>query len=102
MHVQAAWGLIKAEWKTDKKINSLTFISVCHKNTRHEFLLAVRAKGVSDHDLVLRQLALQLQSILPVELDFSCQKRNDLKTLKPLLKICSGQRKHNVWNPFKK
>lgn len=52
--------------------NSLTFIPVCQKDARHEFLLAVGSEGVPDHDLVLRKLTLQVQSITPVELDFSC------------------------------
>lgn len=85
MHVKATWGFIKTELCPESvihyvifrscmmKYESLTFISVCHNDARHEFLLAVGPEGVSDHDLVLRQLALQFQGILPVELDLGCQ-----------------------------
>ncbi len=48
-----------------------TFISVGHQDAWHEFLLAVGAKGVPNHDLLLRQETLQLQSITPVKLHFS-------------------------------
>lgn len=49
---------------------TLTFISVGQQDSRHEFLLAVGVKGVSNHDLLLRQETLQLQSITPVKLHF--------------------------------
>ena len=45
----------------------LTFVSVGHKDARHELFLAVVAEGVSDHDLLLCQLTLQIQGVLPVE-----------------------------------
>lgn len=48
-----------------------TFISVGHQDARHEFLLAVGAKAVSNHDLLLRQETFQIQSITPVKLRFS-------------------------------
>lgn len=52
---------------------SRTFIPVCHQDARHQLLLAVGSKGIPDHDLLHRQLALEVQGILPVELDFSWQ-----------------------------
>ena len=51
----------------------LTFIPVCHHDARHELLLAVGAEGVPDHDLLLRQLTLQVQAVTPVKLDLRCQ-----------------------------
>lgn len=45
----------------------LTFVSVGHEDARHEFLLAVVTEGVPDHDLLLRQLTLEVQSVPPVE-----------------------------------
>lgn len=68
-----------AEWKKKNQeiTHGLTFISVCQKDAGHEFLLAVRPKGVPDHDLILCQLALQVQGIKPAKLGFSCQKRKN-------------------------
>lgn len=51
----------------------LTFVSVSQQDSRHELLLAVRPEGIPDQDLLLRQLALQVQGVPPVELDFSCR-----------------------------
>lgn len=45
----------------------LTFSSVGHEDAGHEFFLAVVTEGVSDHDLLLCQLTLQIQSVPPVE-----------------------------------
>lgn len=45
----------------------LTLISVGHEDAGHEFLLAVVAEGVPDHDLLLCQLTLQFQGVPPVE-----------------------------------
>lgn len=45
----------------------LTFMSVGHEDTGHEFLLAVVAEGVPDHDLLLSQLTLQIEGVPPVE-----------------------------------
>lgn len=45
----------------------LTFMSVGHEDAGHEFLLAVVTEGVADHDLLLCQLTLEVQSVLPVE-----------------------------------
>lgn len=65
------------------KNEPVTFISVCHKDARHEFLLAVGPEGVSDHDLILCQLALQFQGIKPVELDLGCQTFRKATVQKP-------------------
>lgn len=46
---------------------SLTFMSVGHEDAGHEFLLAVVTEGVPDHDLLLCQLTLKVQSVPPVE-----------------------------------
>lgn len=45
----------------------LTFMPVGHDNAGHEFLLAVVTEGVTDHDLLLCQLTLKIQSVSPVE-----------------------------------
>lgn len=45
----------------------VTFVSVGHEDTGHEFLLAVVTEGVADHGLLLCQLTLKVQGILPVE-----------------------------------
>lgn len=45
----------------------LTFMSVGHEDAGHELLLAVVTEGVPDHDLLLCQLTLEVQSIPPVE-----------------------------------
>lgn len=77
----------EAEWnKSSHGLRSpgLTLVSVCHDDARHEFLLAVGVEGVSDHDLILRQLALQVQGIEPVELDLCCQEVETLKKKKHL------------------
>lgn len=60
----------------------LAFISVCHDDAWHEFLLAVGSERVSDHDFILCQLAVQLQGILPVELDLCCREQNEFKNIK--------------------
>lgn len=54
-----------------------TFISVCHNDARHELLLTVGPEGVSDHNLILCQLALQIKGIKPVELNLRCQRRKE-------------------------
>lgn len=52
-----------------------TPVSVGHNDARLELLLTVGAGGVSDQDLILLQLALQIQGIKPVELNFCCKKK---------------------------
>lgn len=64
----------------------LTFVPVGHQDARHEFLLAVGPEGVSDHDLLLRQLPLQVQGIAPVELDLCCRTFRKGTSQKPTLK----------------
>ena len=45
----------------------LTFVPIGHEDSGHEFLLAVVAEGVPNHDLLLCQLTLQIQGVPPVE-----------------------------------
>lgn len=62
--------------KIKRKIRDrFTPISVGHHNARLELLLTVVSDGVSDQDLILLQLALQIQGIKPVELNFCCKKK---------------------------
>jgi len=64
----------------------LTFVSVGHKDARHELFLAVVAEGVSDHDLLLSQLTLEVEAIAPVKLDLSCRtfnRKTNIRLLKP-------------------
>lgn len=56
-----------------------TPISVGHHDARLELLLTVGSDGVSDQDLILLQLALQIQGIKPVELYFRCKKKKKNK-----------------------
>ena len=46
-----------------------TLVSVGHEDAGHELVLAVGTERVPDHDLLFSQLTLQLQTVLPVELD---------------------------------
>merc|ERR1712168_365823 len=43
------------------------FVPVGHENAWHELLLAVGTEGVPDHDLLLRQEAVHVQGVPPVE-----------------------------------
>ena len=44
-----------------------TFVPIGQQDAGHELLLAVVPEGVADHDLLLRQLPIQLQCVAPVK-----------------------------------
>lgn len=56
----------KQETENEKK-RKLTFISVGQDDSWHKFFLAVRIEGISNHNLILGQLALEVQGIPPIE-----------------------------------
>lgn len=78
--MEAANNLELLFQKIKRKIRDrFTPISVGHNDARLELLLTVVSGGVSDQDLILLQLALQIQGIKPVELYFCCKKKKEKK-----------------------
>lgn len=75
-------------------------MSVGHEDAGHEFLLAVVAEGVTDHDLLLRQLALQIQGVTPVEIHLGCESKTSAQhtvVMSPSCLVTGHVLKHGCW-----